>query len=78
MKVPLARLDGHDSELETIVLDMKNKVSIHDLYNQLKNKAQVEKVKSLERSIVQLNEHVQSLPQVFADLNENEAAHKLL
>ena len=60
MKVPLARLDGHDSELETIVLDMKNKVSIHDLYNQLKNKAQVEKVKSLERSIVQLNEHVQS------------------
>ena len=62
MKVPLARLDGHDSELETIVLDMKNKVSIHDLYNQLKNKAQVEKVKSLERSIVQLNEHVQSLP----------------
>ena len=57
---------------------MKNKVSIHDLYNQLKNKAQVEKVKSLEKSIVQLNEHVHSLPQVFADLNENEAAHKLL
>ena len=58
MKVPLARLDEHDSELENIKLDIKNKVSIHDLYNQLKNKAQVEKVKSLERSIVQLNEHV--------------------
>ena len=78
MKIPLARLDGHDVEIENIKIDMKNKVSIHDLYNQLKNKAQVEKVKSLERSIVQLNEHVHSLPQVFADLNENEAAHKLL
>jgi hypothetical protein len=39
MKVPLARLDDHDQEIEVIRIDMKNKVSIHDLYNQLKNKA---------------------------------------
>jgi hypothetical protein len=39
MKIPIARLDDHDTEMENFRLDMKNKVSIHDLYNQLKNKA---------------------------------------
>jgi len=45
MKVPLIRLDGVDKEIENCKLDLRNKISISDLYNQLKHKAPVEKVK---------------------------------
>jgi hypothetical protein len=44
----------------------------------LKTKAQVEKVKSIEKSVVQINEYVSTLPQIFADHSENEQAHRLL
>jgi hypothetical protein len=78
MKIPLMRLDDVDGLLENIKMDLQNKVSIHDLYIQLKSKAQVEKVKSIEKTVIQINEYISTLPQIFADKHENDQAQKLL
>ena len=78
MKEPLVRLDGVDHEITNLKIDMKNKISIQDLYSQLRHKAPIEKVKQIEQSVIQLNEYVATLPGIFADRQDNDGAHKLL
>jgi len=40
-----------DQHISNINLDLRNKVTVHDLYNQLKSKANVEKVRGVEKQI---------------------------
>ena len=44
----------------------------------MKSKAQLEAFKTLEKNFVDLRDHVQTFPRVYADLRENDSAHNLL
>ena len=57
---------------------MRNKVSNHDLFNQLKTKAQLDKVRTLEQNLVSINDYMNQLPNLFADKIQNEMGHQLL
>ena len=59
-------------------LELRNKVSNHDLFNQLKHKAQADKVRTLESNLSSLNDFVNQMPSVYADKVENDVAHQLL
>ena len=52
LKIPLQRLDTVDHLINIIQVDLKNKISIQDLYAQLKHKAPLEKVKQIEQSVI--------------------------
>lgn len=43
-------------KMDKINLDLQNKVSVRDLYDELLKKADVNSVKNLENSLIRLNE----------------------
>lgn len=55
LQEPIQRLDIVDEAIGDLRVDMKNKVTFTDLYNEMKQKASVDKVMSLEQSIVSIN-----------------------
>lgn len=78
MQEPIERLKIVDETLDNLQIEIRNKVSLHDLYNQLKSKAAAEKVKTLEQNLVSLNDFVNQMPSIYADKIENDVAHQLL
>lgn len=74
----LGNIANMEDHINKLMLDLRQKVSVHELYNQLKNKAPVDKVRTLEENLVSLNEFVNNMQSVFADKVENDVAHQLL
>jgi hypothetical protein len=61
-----------------IHLELNNRVTVQDLYNEMLKKADINGLKALEASLIRLNDIVNDLANQFADRVENDKAHKLL
>lgn len=75
---PLERIMMLEKRCDNMQLDINNKVSISDLYNELLKKADINGLKALEASLLRLNDLINDLANQFADRIENDKAHKLL
>jgi|TARA_B110001450_G_scaffold219982_1_gene215227 hypothetical protein len=60
------------------MLEMNNKVSVQDLYNEMLKKADINGLKVLEASLIRMNDLINDMANQFADRSENDKAHKLL
>lgn len=75
---PLERIMALERRCDNIQVDLNNKVSVSDLYNELLKKADINGLKALEASLLRLNDLINDLVNQFADKVENDKAHKLL
>lgn len=75
---PMERIMALERRCDNIQVDLNNKVSVSDLYNELLKKADVNGLKALEASLLRLNDLINDLVNQFADKVENDKAHKLL
>ena len=78
LQEPIEQLAKLTDSVDGLTLELNNKVSNHDLFNHLRNKAEHGKVKTLEDNLVSINDYVAQLPALFADKVENDMAHQLL
>ena len=67
-----------EGRCDQIMLELQNRVSVQDLYNEMLKKADINGLKVLEASLIRLNDLINDLSNQFADRNENDKAHKLL
>lgn len=75
---PLERIMALERRCDNMQVDLNNKVSVSDLYNELLKKADINGLKALEASLLRLNDLISDLVNQFADKVENDKAHKLL
>lgn len=75
---PMERIMALERRCDNIQVDLNNKVSVSDLYNELLKKADINGLKALEASLLRLNDLINDLVNQFADKIENDKAHKLL
>jgi predicted RNase H-like nuclease (RuvC/YqgF family) len=75
---PLERIMALERRCDNMQVDLNNKVSVSDLYNELLKKADINGLKALEASLLRLNDLINDLASQFADKVENDKAHKLL
>lgn len=75
---PMERIMALERRCDNIQVDLNNKVSVSDLYNELLKKADINGLKALEASLLRLNDLINDLMNQFADKVENDKAHKLL
>uniref|UniRef100_A0A7S3FZ34 Uncharacterized protein n=1 Tax=Strombidium rassoulzadegani TaxID=1082188 RepID=A0A7S3FZ34_9SPIT len=75
---PLDRIMALEQRVELVYNEIKNRVTVQDLYNELIKKADLNGVKALEATIIRLNDLLNDLTSQFADRVENDKAHKLL
>lgn len=75
---PLTRIQQLEVRCDNIMLEMNNKVSVQDLYNELLKKADINGLKVLEASLIRLNDLINDLTNQFADRVENDKAHKMI
>lgn len=75
---PLERIMALEQAVENLRLELNNRVTVQDLYNEMLKKADVNGMKALEASLIRLNDIVNDLSNQFADRVENDKAHKLL
>jgi ribosomal protein S17E len=75
---PLERIMALEQAVAGIHLELNNRVTVQDLYNEMLKKADINGLKALEASLMRLNDHVADLVNQFADRIENDKAHKLL
>ena len=75
---PMDRLDIVDEAIGGLQADMQGRPTLYELYNELKKKAQVDKVRALEMSIVKISEELSLLPTVLAVKHDNDRAHLLI
>lgn len=75
---PMERIMALERRCDNIQVDLNNKVSVSDLYNELLKKADINGLKALEASLLRLNDLINDLVNQFADKVENDKAHKLL
>ena len=75
---PLTRIQQLEVRCDNIMLELNNKVSVQDLYNEMLKKADINGLKVLEASLIRLNDLINDLANQFADRGENDKAHKLL
>ena len=75
---PLERIMALERRCDNMQVDINNKVSVSDLYNELLKKADINGLKALEASLLRLNDLISDLVNQFADKVENDKAHKLL
>ena len=75
---PRERIMALERRCDNIQVDLNNKVSVSDLYNELLKKADINGLKALEASLLRLNDLINDLMNQFADKVENDKAHKLL
>ena len=75
---PIERINELEKKVAALHGQLKNKVNIQDLYNELMKKADLNSLKQLEGNLIRLNEIVNDLHKQFADRVENDKAHKLL
>lgn len=75
---PLERIMALEKRVDQICVELGNKVSVQDLYNELLKKADINGLKALEASLLRLNDLINDLANQFADRVENDKAHKLL
>ena len=74
----MERIMALERRCDNIQVDLNNKVSVSDLYNELLKKADINGLKALEASLLRLNDLINDLVNQFADKVENDKAHKLL
>ena len=58
---PMSYINELIIKMDKISLEMQNKVSVRDLYDELLKKADINSVKNLENSIIRLNELLSDL-----------------
>jgi hypothetical protein len=58
---PMSYINELIIKMDKISLEMQNKVSVRDLYDELLKKADINSVKNLENSIIRLNELLNDL-----------------
>ena len=75
---PMERIIALETRCDNMQIDLNNKVSVSDLYNELLKKADINGLKALEASLLRLNDLINDLVNQFADKVENDKAHKLL
>jgi hypothetical protein len=75
---PLERIQALENMVQNIHLELNNRVTVQDLYNEMLKKADINGLKALEASLIRLNDIVNDLTNQFADRVENDKAHKLL
>ena len=75
---PLERIQALEMRCDNITLELNNKVSVQDMYNEMLKKADLNGLKALEASLIRLNDLINDLANQFADRVENDKAHKLL
>ena len=75
---PLERILALEHAVQNIHLELNNRVTVQDLFNEMMKKADLQGLKALEASLIRLNDLVNDLVNQFADRGENDKAHKLL
>ena len=75
---PLERILALENMMADMRLELNNRVTVQDLYNEMLKKADINGLKALEASLIRLNDIVNDLANQFADRVENDKAHKLL
>ncbi len=75
---PLDRIMAVEQRVDIVFNELKNRVTVQDLYNELMKKADLNGLKALETSLIRMNEVINELSNQFADRVENDKAHKLL
>lgn len=58
---PLERIQALEMRCDNITLELNNKVSVQDLYNELLKKADLNGLKALEASLIRLNDLINDL-----------------
>jgi len=58
---PLERIQALEMRADNITLELNNKVSVQDLYNELLKKADLNGLKALEASLIRLNDLINDL-----------------
>ena len=58
---PLTRIQQLEVRCDNIMLEMNNKVSVQDLYNEMLKKADIYGLKVLEASLIRLNDLINDL-----------------
>lgn len=58
---PLERIQALEQRCDNITLELNNKVSVQDLYNELLKKADLNGLKALEASLIRLNDLINDL-----------------
>ena len=75
---PLERIMALEQAMSNVHMELNNRVTVQDLYNEMLKKADINGLKALEASLIRLNDIVNDLANQFADRVENDKAHKLL
>ena len=75
---PLDRIMALEQAMSNVHMELNNRVTVQDLYNEMLKKADINGLKALEASLIRLNDIVNDLANQFADRVENDKAHKLL
>ena len=58
---PLTRIQQLEVRCDNIMLELNNKVSVQDLYNEMLKKADINGLKVLEASLIRLNDLINDL-----------------
>lgn len=58
---PLTRIQQLEVRCDNIMLEMNNKVSVQDLYNEMLKKADINGLKVLEASLIRMNDLINDM-----------------